>query len=115
MPALTTGWVSRSPHSTTIRLETIAALRSSSRWTTLFSGQHRQRHLDHADRALDQGLARRDHGFGLLAAQHRPGDLLRIGKMGEAAFVDRDPGHLQPRDQLGAQFARRPRRDCRAA
>ncbi len=58
------------------------------------------------DRALDQGLARRDHRLGLLAAQHRPGDLLRIGQMGEAAFVDSDAGHRQPRDQLqfGAQL-----------
>src|SRR5690606_40260977 len=35
-PALTTGWVLRSPHSTTSRLLTIAARRSSSRRTVPF-------------------------------------------------------------------------------
>ena len=101
---LTTGCVSRSPHSTTIRFETIAARRSSSSSTTFFSDSMVERHLDHADRALDQGLARRDHRLRLLAAKHRAGDLLRISEVGEAAFVDRDPGDREPRLELGAEL-----------
>jgi len=64
-----------------------------------------ERHFDHADRAFDQFCPGRDHSFGLLAAQHCPCDFLSIGKVGETAFVNRDPGHGQPRDQLGAQGA----------
>ena len=104
MPVLTTGCVSRSPHSTTIRFETIAARRSSSSSTTFFSRQHRERHFDHADRAFDQGLARRDDRLRLLAAEHRAGDLLRISEVGEAAFVDRDAGDREPRLELGAKL-----------
>src|SRR5437870_11734279 len=36
VPVLSTGWVPRSPQSTTSRLETIAAFRSSSRWRVFF-------------------------------------------------------------------------------
>ena len=104
MPVLTTGCVSRSPHSTTIRFETIAARRSSSSSTTFFSTEHGERHLDHSDRALDEGLARGDDGLRLLPAEHRAGDLLRIGKVREAAFVDGDSGDREPRDQFLAQL-----------
>ena len=37
-----------------------------------------QRHLDHADRALDDHLAGVDYGGGLLSLQHRRGDLFGI-------------------------------------
>ena len=102
---MTTGWVSRSPQSTTIRFDTIAARRSSSSSTTFFSDSDGERHLDHPDSAFDQCLARRDHRLRLLPAKHRPGDLLRIGQVGETALVDRDPGNREPRDQLGPKFA----------
>ena len=97
---MTTGCASRSPHSTTIRFETIVARRSSSSSTTPFSLSAIERHLDHADRAGDQGRARRDHRLRLLPAEHRAGDLLGISEMGEAAFVDGDAGDPQPLDQL---------------
>ncbi len=62
------------------------------------------RHFDHPDRALDQGLARRDDCLRLLAAKHRAGDFLCISKMRETAFVDRDPGDREPRLKLGAKL-----------
>jgi hypothetical protein len=67
-PVFTMGCVSRSLHSATIRLETSAAL--DIELDEFLGRQHVQRHLHHADRALDHGLARRHHGLSLLAPQH---------------------------------------------
>src|SRR3546814_9975449 len=50
--------------------------------------------------------SRRDHRFGLLAPQHRPGNFLRIGEVGQPAFVNRDARNAQPLDQRLAQFDR---------
>jgi hypothetical protein len=63
--------------------------------------------------APSTSFARGDHRFGLLAAQHRPGDFLGIGEVGEAAFVDRDPGHAS-RSISSLRSSARLRHDCRA-
>ena len=77
--------------------------------------QHVERHLDHADRAFDQRLARGDDGLRLLAAKHRAGDFLCIGEVGEAAFVDGDAGDREAGLKFGAEARHRPGRGCRAA
>ena len=89
---LTTGWVSRSEQSTTIRFETIAALRSSSSWTTSFSESSWIAFSTIETAPITIFCARRDHRLGLLAAKHRLGDLLGISEVGQAAFVDGDAG-----------------------
>src|SRR3546814_12409428 len=68
-------------------------------------GKLRERHLDHPDRAFDERLARGDHRLRLLTAQHRVSNFGGVSQMGEAAFVNGDPGDLEPRDQFAAQFA----------
>jgi hypothetical protein len=72
---LITGVASWSEQRTTSRLLTIAARRSSSSCSRPRSAQAVQRQLDHADGALDDLRARRDHRLRLLPAQHRAGDL----------------------------------------
>jgi hypothetical protein len=72
-----------------------------------------ERHLDHADGASTSVLRGRDHGFGLLRRSIALAILLRVGEVGEAAFVDRDPGLLEPGDQLGRSSSPTGR-DCRA-
>jgi hypothetical protein len=110
---LTTGWVPRSLHSTTSRLLTICALRSSSSSTTPLA-QVLERHLHHADGAVDDARAGVDDRLGLLALQHRAGDLGRVGEVAEARFEHLDAGHLQP---LVSSFCSSllTRRCCRAA
>ena len=95
-PVLITGCVLRSPHSTTSRLLTIAALRSSSSWMIDFCRQHVERHFDHADRAFDDALAGGDDGAGLLPLQHGRGDFRRVGEVADARFDHFDAGLDQP-------------------
>ena len=66
----------------------MAALRSSSSSTVPFSAQTLKRHFDHADRAVNDHLARVDDGAGLLALEHDGRDLGRIGEVGDARFDD---------------------------
>ena len=47
-----------------------------------------KRHFDHADRAVDDHLARVDDGAGLLALEHDGRNLGRIGEVGDARFDD---------------------------
>ena len=51
-----------------------------------------ERHLDHADGAVDDTGAGRDDGVGLLSAQHGLGDLRRVGQMADAHLDDLHPG-----------------------
>jgi hypothetical protein len=85
-------------------LLTIAARRSSSSWMRL--GQTIQGHLDHAERAGDDLRLRRDHGLGMLPAQHRPGELRRAGEMRELGVDDDDAGLREALPQLVAQRRR---------
>ena len=105
---MTTGWASWSEQSTTSRLLTIAARRSSSSCDQAALGQAVEGHLDHADRAGDDLRARRDHRFGLLPAQHRAGDLRRVGQVRELGVDDDDAGLGEALLQLVAQGRRRP-------
>ena len=57
-----------------------------------------ERHLDHPDGALDDPRSRGDDRVGLLAAQHRLGDL---GRVGEVADPHLDDLHTGDRDPLG--------------
>ena len=93
---LTTGWASRSPHSTTSRLLTIVALRSSSRCDDVLRAEHVERHFDHADRAFDDLLPCRDDGGGLLTPQHRVGDLRRVREMADPRLDQLDAGAREP-------------------
>ena len=70
VPVLMTGEASELPHSTTSRLLTMAALRSSSSLTVLLRSSSLQRHVHHADGVLHDDLAGGDDGLGLLPAQH---------------------------------------------
>ena len=47
-----------------------------------------KRHFDHADRAVNDHLARVDDGAGLLALEHDGRNLGRIGEVGDARFDD---------------------------
>ena len=91
-----TGCVARSPHSTTSRLLTIAAFRSLSNSTISRFDSRSERHLDHPHRALDDALTRGDDRAGLLALQHRLGDLRRVGQVADARLDDLDAGRREP-------------------
>ena len=67
------------------------------------SREHRQRHLHHADRALDDALPGRDDGAGLLPLQHRRGDLRRVGEVADAGLEHLDAGLGQPILDLALQ------------
>ena len=62
-----------------------------------------QRHLHHADRAEHDLLARADHGFGLLPAQHRARDFRRVGEVREPRVFDVQPGLLEAFLQLALE------------
>src|SRR6202142_3522620 len=55
-------------------------------------GELPQRHLDHADGAEHDLLARGDHRLGLLAAEHRLGDLRGVREVRQAGLLDAYPG-----------------------
>ena len=111
---LTTGCASRSAQSTTSRLLTIAALRSSSSCDLAALVEQLQRHLDHADGALHDLLPRRDDGARLLAAQHRRGDLRRVRQVADARLQHLHARLGQPVLHLASAAPRRPRPCCRA-
>ena len=56
-----------------------------------------ERHLDHRHRALDDPRARRDDRAGLLALEHRLGDLGRIREVRDPRVDDLDAGLLDAR------------------
>ncbi len=60
--------------------------------------------LDHAHRSLDDVLAGGDDGRGLLAAQHRLGDLWRVGDPDDLAVHDSEPGSLDPAGDFGQEL-----------
>ena len=93
---LTTCWVACSLHSTTSRLDTIAAFRSSSSVDHVLLLEPLQRQLDHADRALHDLLPGADHRAGLLLAQHGLGDLGRVGQPGQPGLDDLHAGRADP-------------------
>jgi len=70
---LTIGCVPRSPHSTTRRFETIAALSFFVEFDDALLGETRQRHLDHPDRTIDDAGPGSDDGARLLALEASPG------------------------------------------
>jgi hypothetical protein len=100
---LTIGCAPRSPHSTTSRLLTIDALRSSSSVHDAFCDSIVERHFHHADGAFDDALAGGDDGAGLLALQHRGGDLRRVGEVADARLEHLDAGLRQSLVDLALQ------------
>ena len=93
----------------------MAALRSSSNSMVWCSLKSCERHLDHAHRAGDDLAARGDDGLRLLAAEHRLGDLRRVGEVAQAGLLDDDARLREPLGELHAQRLARPRPRCRAA
>ncbi len=57
--------------------------------------QFSQRHVHHADGAVNDLLARRNDCFGLLPAQHRLGDLRRVSEVRQPRFFDLHSGLVQ--------------------
>src|SRR6185503_609457 len=55
-----------------------------------------ERHLHHADRAVDELLPRSDDRVRLLTLQHRLRDLGRVREMRDARLDDLHPGELAP-------------------
>jgi len=102
---LTTGEAGWSLQSTTIRLLTIAALRSSSSSTMFALRQPFECHLNHSDRAVDDTRAGGDDCVGLLSAQHGLGDLWRVGKMADAHLDDLHSGNGDAFGHLGGELA----------
>ena len=81
----------------------MAALRSSSSSTMAFLRQHRERHLHHADGALDDALPGGDDRAGLLALQHGAGDLRRVGQVAEPRLQHLDARLREPFLDLALQ------------
>jgi uncharacterized membrane-anchored protein len=68
--------------------------------------QARERHVDHANRTLDDLRARRHDGVCLLPAQHRLRDLRGIGEMADPHLDDLDSGDRDALGHLLRQLAR---------
>ena len=92
VPALTIGWAPSSPHSTTSRLLTICALRSSSSSTTPFfcSSASAISTMPTAPATIRVRAAM--IALGLLPLQHRLGDFRRVGEVADARVDDVDAG-----------------------
>ncbi len=105
MPVFTTGEAGWSLQSTTIRLLTIDALRSSSSSTIRRSLSRSSASLDHPDRAVNDAGAGSDDGIGLLASQHGLGDLRRVGKVADSYLDDLEPCDGDPCGHLLCELA----------
>ena len=101
---LTTGCVSRSPHSTTIRFDTIAARRSSSSSTTFFSLSMASAISTMPTAPSTRVLRAATTACACWRRSIAPAISVRIGEVGEAAFVDGDAGDREAGDQLVAKL-----------
>ena len=78
----------------------MAAFRSSSQRDDVLVRELLQRQLHHADGPLDDLEPGRDDGGGLLAAEHRLGDLGRVGEVADPGLDDADAGPLEALGEL---------------
>src|SRR6185295_11217185 len=95
-----TGDAELSLQSTTRRFDTMAALRSSSSVTTFLSESFCSASSTMLNRPLDDLEPRGDDGGRLLAAEHRLGDLGRVGEVADPGLDDLDPGPLEAFGEL---------------
>ena len=93
------------PQSTTSRLLTIAARRSGSSSTTCRSASISQGVFDHPDRAGHDLRPGRDDRPGLLALEHRRGDLAGVGQVADPRLLHLDARLPHPLLELMLELA----------